>query len=165
MKVNCKTNPIYTNNPIDTFFTSDNITDVNNAIEASREDSDGNYDALVGRVTNFNWSVNPDGHYDMDVSVTSTGDVIESLLISTPIPLEKVDEDEEDGASQVDIDSTPLGRLLYYLRFVLEYPSLWGRIYMDESDPRIKDFSGLTTSITLFMNSLTNSRAAKTYGF
>jgi len=39
----------------------------------------GNYDALLGKVSNFNWSFNPDGSYDIELTIISLGDVLESL--------------------------------------------------------------------------------------
>lgn len=44
-----------------------------------RKDSNGNYDALLGRITNFDWSFNNDGTYNITLNVTSIGDIIESL--------------------------------------------------------------------------------------
>ena len=48
------------------------------AIRRSRRNLSGNYDALYGKITNFNWSFNPDGTYDITVSLVSVGDIIES---------------------------------------------------------------------------------------
>jgi len=42
----------------------------------------GNYDALYGKITNFNWSFNPDGTYDITINLVSVGDIIESLTIN-----------------------------------------------------------------------------------
>jgi hypothetical protein len=39
----------------------------------------GNYDALLGKVSNFNWSFSADGSYDIELTIISLGDVIESL--------------------------------------------------------------------------------------
>ena len=44
-----------------------------------RNKYDGNYDGLFGKISNFNWSFNPDGSYDITITVISLGDVIESL--------------------------------------------------------------------------------------
>ncbi len=44
-----------------------------------RDRYDGNYDGLFGKISNFNWSFNPDGSYDITITVISLGDVIESL--------------------------------------------------------------------------------------
>jgi hypothetical protein len=39
----------------------------------------GNYDGLICKVTNFNWTISQDGSYDITVDLISLGDVIESL--------------------------------------------------------------------------------------
>lgn len=39
----------------------------------------GNYDGFLGKISNFSWSFNEDGSYDIDLTVISLGDVIESL--------------------------------------------------------------------------------------
>jgi len=48
-------------------------------IKAKRLETNGNYDALVGKVVNFNWTFNKDGSYDIIIIIRSIGDVIESL--------------------------------------------------------------------------------------
>jgi hypothetical protein len=48
-------------------------------IRDKREEYSGNYDALLGKVSNFNWSFNTDGSYDIELTIISLGDVIESL--------------------------------------------------------------------------------------
>lgn len=48
-----------------------------------RNESYGNYDAIVGRVVNFSWTFNTDGSYDITVILRSQGDVIEALKINT----------------------------------------------------------------------------------
>jgi hypothetical protein len=49
------------------------------AIEKYRKEYDGNYDGLLGKVSNFNWTFNSDGSYDVELTIISYGDVIESL--------------------------------------------------------------------------------------
>lgn len=66
------------------------------AIAKQREISCGNYDGLFGKISNFDWTANPDGTYDCTIKLLGLGDVIESLKInvtngattvaSTPIP-------------------------------------------------------------------------------
>ena len=160
-------NPIYTNS-IDTFFNADSVTKVMDSIKSTRESSHGNYDALVGRVTNFDWSVNPDGQYDIELSVTSTGDIIESLAISTPLPFKGKedsasagDDDEEQKSSS--IDKTPLGRMLKYLRLVLNWPLLLGPVFMDEIG--YKSVYGLSTTSVKFTEALTNNKILKLSAF
>jgi hypothetical protein len=48
-------------------------------IENTRDKYKGNYDALLGKVSNFNWSFNADGSYDIELTIISLGDVVESL--------------------------------------------------------------------------------------
>ena len=45
--------------------------------------SNGNYDAALCRVVNFNWKLNKDMSYDITVILRSVGDVIEALKINT----------------------------------------------------------------------------------
>ena len=51
-------------------------------IEKKRFETCGNYDALFGRITNFKWSFEPDGTYNIRVDLYSLGDLAESLTIS-----------------------------------------------------------------------------------
>jgi hypothetical protein len=48
-------------------------------IEGFRKGKKGNYDGLLGKVKNFTWSFNQDGSYDIELSIISAGDVVESL--------------------------------------------------------------------------------------
>ena len=56
-----------------------NYFDVLDKIEDKRDEYSGNYDGMVGKVSNFNWSFNIDGSYDIELTIISLGDVIESL--------------------------------------------------------------------------------------
>lgn len=49
------------------------------SIEEERKDKNGNYDGFFGKITNFNWSLTPNGTYDINITMISVGDVIESL--------------------------------------------------------------------------------------
>lgn len=51
-------------------------------IKTKRLESCGNYDASLGKVVNFRWSINRDLTYDITVTVRSVGDVIESLKMN-----------------------------------------------------------------------------------
>ena len=48
-------------------------------IEQERANYDGNYDGMLAVVSNFSWTFNPDGTYDIDLTLISMGDVVESL--------------------------------------------------------------------------------------
>ena len=71
----------------DLFLKGATQTDILKAVQKTRKDSDGNYDAFFGLVTNFSWTLRPDGGYDITVTARSSGDVIESLKINTTLPV------------------------------------------------------------------------------
>jgi len=56
--------------------------DISDKIRENRLNSCGNYDASLGKVVNFRWTVNRDLSYDITVTVRSIGDVIESLKMN-----------------------------------------------------------------------------------
>lgn len=55
-------------------------------IESNKKKSEGNYDALIGKVTNFTWTFTPEGQYKISLDLISMGDVIESLKVNTLLP-------------------------------------------------------------------------------
>ena len=55
-------------------------------IDKKRKKTQGNYDALLGRISNFDWVFNQDGTYDITVKISSFGNVIESLQINVSLP-------------------------------------------------------------------------------
>ena len=54
-------------------------------IDKQRISSNGNYDAMFGKVCNFHWSFLPDGSYDITIDLVSIGDIIESFKINALI--------------------------------------------------------------------------------
>jgi len=63
----------------DSFESGGSFLNLLGPIEYYRKTYDGNYDGLLGKISNFNWSFNPDGSYDITITVVSLGDVVESL--------------------------------------------------------------------------------------
>jgi len=55
-------------------------------ISSKIEASCGNYDAIIGKVVNFNWTFTKEGAYDITVTLRSLGDVIESLKTNALLP-------------------------------------------------------------------------------
>ena len=49
-----------------------------------RKTTQGNYDGFFGKVSNFSWSVNQDGSYDIKVDLITLGSVIESINVRRP---------------------------------------------------------------------------------
>jgi hypothetical protein len=60
-------------------------------ISEYREKYSGNYDGLLAKVRNFDWTISSDGTYDITLSLISVGDVIESLKMNIPPSKEAVD--------------------------------------------------------------------------
>jgi len=57
-------------------------------IISKRKATSGNYDGMLAKVKNFDWSFNADGSYDITISLISLEDVIESIKVnSTFFPL------------------------------------------------------------------------------
>lgn len=71
------------------------------AIEKAREQSGGNYDGFLGWVRNYNWTLKPNGGYDIILELTSLGDPIESMKLNINYPQASA---ETTNASQ---DNTP----------------------------------------------------------
>ena len=61
------------------FSSGRSYLDILPQIENYRTKWRGNYDGLLGKVSNFDWSFNEDGSYDINLTIISLGDVIESL--------------------------------------------------------------------------------------
>ena len=76
------------------------------AIEALRRKYHGNYDGIFGTVSNFSWTFNDDGSYDVKLELISQGDIIESLKANLPVH-EKTSEENNslDSYQKIDIQS------------------------------------------------------------
>jgi hypothetical protein len=72
---------------IDNYFwevKNEEYSKFNQKINKKREEYEGNYDGIIGVVSNFNWSFENDGTYNITLEITSVGDVIESLRVNLP---------------------------------------------------------------------------------
>lgn len=67
------------------FFKETKKRDLLKLVTKKREETKGNYDALVGTVYNFEWSTNTDGSYNCSISVLGPGGMVESLRINNPV--------------------------------------------------------------------------------
>ena len=84
---------------------SDNASeDILKEIKSNRANTDGNYDALLGFVSNFNWTLQSDGTYDCSVDIISKGIILEGLMnsqVSTHATAdEQKNDEEEQGMSE-----------------------------------------------------------------
>lgn len=60
------------------------IRDIVNEIESKRVEYQGNYDGFIGKVTNFDWTLNSDLTYDITINLITMGSVITSLSANPP---------------------------------------------------------------------------------
>jgi putative chitinase len=71
----------------------------NQTIQEKRLASCGNYDAIIGKVVNFNWTFTKDLTYEITVKLISMGDVIESLKTNAVFPGGSLNKTEEEKKS------------------------------------------------------------------
>ena len=81
------------------FFTLNSVTYdvVLPLIEKYRKKYKGNYDGMFGVVSNFSWTFEPDGSYNIKVDIISQGDVIESLKANLPVNEKGAKGDSSNG--------------------------------------------------------------------
>ena len=65
------------------FTTTENTTKILELLSSNIEKSDYNYDAFLGFISNFSWSLRPDGGYDCTITALTQGSILESLKIVT----------------------------------------------------------------------------------
>tara|TARA_R100001377_G_scaffold85163_1_gene70603 strand:+ start:746 stop:4093 length:3348 start_codon:yes stop_codon:yes gene_type:complete len=80
----------------------------------------GNYEGVYGKITNFKWSLNPDGSYDCIVYLTGLGEIIESLKMNINAgsadgfsPSEEDEEDDDTPPIIANAYKTTLNSILY----------------------------------------------------
>ena len=84
--------------------TNNNQYKIIQAIKEERERTSGNYEAVFGKITNFKWSMDPDGSYNCVVELRGLGEMIESLRLNVNT---KTDESKIDSAA-VDLSKKAL---------------------------------------------------------
>ncbi len=78
------------------------------SIEGLRSKYKGNYDGMFGVVSNFSWTFEPDGSYNIKLEMISHGDVIESLKANLPsIDPNSQSVDEYDKIVLDNLQETP----------------------------------------------------------
>ncbi len=73
----------------------------NETITKEREKYNYNYDAFVGFVSNFTWSIGADGVYNINLTIISPGALIESLTISKSTDKSDQLEEKENAGNIV----------------------------------------------------------------
>jgi uncharacterized protein (TIGR02594 family) len=107
----------------------------------------GNYDAMFGYVKNYQWSARPDGGYDCQTTIISTGEIIESLKINYISPIAV--KTNADGILKDEFSGNGTGTqwLGAYQKNILA--GMWSEFYykwIDSSVGLIKGDNGTTNS-------------------
>jgi hypothetical protein len=91
------------------------FSDFLNKITEYRGKHDGNYDGLLAKVRNFDWTISENGTYDITLSLISVGDVIESLKMNMPPTKEVIDffttlntQKEENKEEGEEVETFPI---------------------------------------------------------
>jgi hypothetical protein len=132
-------------------------------IEQTRAKYQGNYDALLGKVSNFSWAFKEDGSYEIELTIISLGDVVESL--KSNISIDKATNDfinntkgtltttEEESAEPDPIeenkDANAITAMLYLWKFL--NPTI------TSNEINIKAGDGEVYSVGGFLNSTQGS--------
>ncbi len=67
----------------------------------------GNYDALYGKITNFDWTFEVDGSYNITLKILSLGDIVESLKVNRLAKgpkTEKAKKEEQENIEEADTE-------------------------------------------------------------
>ena len=80
------------------------IIDVEEQIEKKRKNSNFNYDAFFGYVTNFDYSFRPDGGFDCSMKIASKGQVLDSIKSGNTTDSIKIEPEDPDKRNDQKID-------------------------------------------------------------
>ena len=125
----------------------------------------GNYDAMFGYVKNYQWSARPDGGYDCQTTIISTGEIVESLKVNYVLPdLTKLNNAATNGDGFLNAEFTAQGKTPpnflkeYYERNTLA--GIWAEAYFKlRNAPALTVTKGgvsstITPDVTLSANSI-----------
>jgi hypothetical protein len=121
----------------DIWFNKNDYTQITmlQAIERYREIYNGNYDAFFGKVSNFDWSFNPDGSYDITLNLITIGDVIESLKIKNKVlPIDTTNIDIKDLKESILISTVNNNTISQHLFKTIQAPKRYFEINNEENN-------------------------------
>ena len=124
------------------------------AIKQAREDYAGNYEAVFGMISKYNWQFNPDGSYDCQVQLTGMGTVIESLKVNVTSP-DNISQstgslDVEEDPLYRDKDKTVIHSELFRINEMGYTENLFGSDYYSFLDYQVYDFKDAKVQSTGF---------------
>ena len=84
---------------------NDYLDDLNKEIASIRRQYNFDYDGMIGRVTNFDWTLDTNGVYNIKIEVFSSGDVLQSLAVNnknSPVGTYETTQ-QKDGSNPLNI--------------------------------------------------------------
>ena len=84
---------------------NDFLDDLNKEIASLRRQYNFDYDGMIGRVTNFDWTLDTNGVYNIKIEVFSAGDVLQSLAVNnknSPVGTYETTQ-QKDGSNPLNI--------------------------------------------------------------
>jgi len=117
-------------------------------IEEKRKASEGNYDALVGKVVNFNWTFTPDGKYQITLNLISQGDVIDSLKVNVLLPDDAKSTKKEEATSKDKEESTDEEKPSTPLETIVAYKdkNSLGKFFAQKTQ-QLQEYAALTKTV------------------
>jgi hypothetical protein len=113
------------------------------AIEELREKYQGNYDGMFGVISNFSWTFEADGSYNIKLEIITQGDVIESLKANLP---KTTGDDNINPYAQLTLDRVKENPAQNQTEFYDLYPGL-EQIITDWFNKTLIGNSDFSTSI------------------
>ncbi len=109
-------------------------------IEKRRAKYEGNYDGLLGKISNFSWTFKEDGSYEIELTIISLGDVIESLKTNISVDKQTYDflgntkgtppspdeQTEEPDLIEENKDANTITAMLYIWKYLNNSPDSIG---------------------------------------
>ena len=91
--------------------------DMLSKIELERKNSNGNHDAIFGKVSNYSWNFTTAGTYEISISLTSLGDIVESFKVNTLPPSKTYSPDSKNFIDE-DTNTNVISQTLKAIRDV-----------------------------------------------
>jgi hypothetical protein len=127
----------FNSKPFKNFFAKNTVSQdiILDNIREERKLSEGNYDGFYGKITNFSWTYNTDGSYDITISAISIGDVIESLNVNRVLIEEKSPPTKNSSNTQ---SSSP--RSTYILSGIASNGQTFTREFSESEAKKYKEY-------------------------
>jgi len=93
----------YTDSDLFSYFSEKPFQYILDLIESKRKATSFNYDGFLGMVSNFSFSLTPDGGYDCTLTVVTQGTVLDSLTTQTTSTYLPEEEEEVEDAEKTKI--------------------------------------------------------------